>query len=108
MTINDLKTALLATGYKFAHHAWSKAPQGDYGVFAEEGASDLIANGEHVERGVTGYIDYFTRDDSGTPQKKIETALRSLRIPWRVNSISYENDTGYIHYEWTWGIYGDF
>lgn len=107
MTLSDLKTALTATGYKFAHHAWSTAPSGDYGVYGEEGASDFIANGEHAEKAITGFIDYFTRDNSGTPKKTIETELQKLNIPWRVNSISYENDTGYIHIEWVWGYYGD-
>lgn len=107
MTMADLKTALDETGLRFAHFAWSKAPSGDYGVYAEEGASDFVADGVHLEKGTTGYIDYFTRDDSGTPKRTIETALQGLNIPWRVNSISYENDTGYIHYEWVWGIYGD-
>jgi hypothetical protein len=107
MAISDLKAALDATGYRFAHYAWSKAPTGDYGVFGEEGASDFIADGQHLEKGVTGYVDYFTRDDSGVPQKTIEAALRGLNIPWYLNTISYENDTGYIHYEWMWGMYGD-
>ena len=107
MTTNDLKTALLATGLKFAHFSWSKAPSGDYGVYAEEGASDFVADGVHLEKGTTGYIDYFTRDDTGQPKKTIETALHNLGIPWRLNTISYESDTGYIHYEWMWGYYGD-
>lgn len=107
MAMSDLKTALASTGYKFAHYAWSKAPSGDYGVYGEEGSSDFIANGVHVEKGTIGYIDYFTRDDSGAPKTAIETALNGLNIPWRVNTISYEPDTGYIHYEWVWGLYGD-
>lgn len=107
MTLNALKTALNATGLKFAHFAWSKAPAGDYGVYAEEGSADLEANNAHIEKGTTGYIDYFTRDDSGTPKKTIEAALHGLGIAWRLNSVQYENDTGYIHYEWTWGYHGD-
>lgn len=107
MTLNDLKTALDATNLRFAHHAWSKAPTGDYGVYGEEGASDFIADGKHLEKGVTGYIDYFTRDDSGTPKRTIEATLQGLNIPWYLNMVSYENDTGYIHFEWIWGIYGD-
>jgi len=108
MTLNDLKTALDGTGYKFAHHAWSKAPAGDYGVYAEEGANDLLANGEHIEKAINGYIDYFTRDDSLTPKRTIEAVLHELGIPWSLNTISYEQDTGFIHYEWTWGMYGNF
>lgn len=104
MTLNDLETALTATGYKFAHYAWSHAPTGDYGVFAEDGANDLNADGEHAEKALQGTVDYFTRDDSGTPKATVEAVLEGLNVPWYLNSIQYEDDTGYIHYEWVFEV----
>lgn len=104
MTLNDIKTALTATGYKFAHYAWSRAPDGDYGVYAEDGANDLNADGEHAEKALQGTVDYFTRDDTGTPKATIEAALEGLNVPWYLNTIQYEDDTGYIHYEWVFEV----
>ena len=104
--MNELATALAGTGYQFAHFAWSKAPDGDYGTYAEYSGSDLEADDVHIEKGTEGYIEYYTRDDSGTPRTTIEAALNGLNIPWNLNTIQYENDTGYIHYEWWFGIYG--
>lgn len=104
--LEELKNALAETGYQFAHYGWSKAPEGDYGEFSEERGEDLKADGIHIESGTSGYINYFTRDDSGEPRKKIEVALNSLRIPWYLNTVQYENDTGYIHYEWGFSVYG--
>ena len=104
--MNDLATALAGTGYQFAHFAWSKAPEGDYGTYAEYSGSDLEADDVHIEKGTEGYIEYYTRDDSGTPRTTIEAALNGLNIPWNLNTVQYENDTGYIHYEWWFGIYG--
>lgn len=104
--LEDLVTALTGTGYAFAHHAWSKAPDGDYGTYSENSGEDLTADGKHVERGTEVYINYFTRDDTSTPRTLIETALNNLDIPWYLNTIQYENDTGYIHYEWWCGVYG--
>ena len=104
--LDDLINALAATGYQFAHYGWSKAPEGDYGEFAEEHGVDLEADGVHVEKGTAGYINFFTRDDSGEPRQKIEAALNSLNIPWYLNTVQYENDTGYIHYEWGFSVYG--
>lgn len=104
MTLNDIKTALTATGYKFAHYAWSRAPAGDYGVYAEDGANDLNADGEHAEKALQGTVDYFTRDDTGTPKATIEAALEGLNVPWYLNTIQYEDDTGYIHYEWVFEV----
>lgn len=104
--LEDLFNALQATGYPFAHHAWSKAPEGDYGTYSENNGNDLMADSKHVERGTEGYINLFTRDDSATPRVMIETALNSLNIPWNLNTVQYENNTGYIHYEWEFGVYG--
>ena len=104
--MDELKSALSGTGLQFAHFGWSKAPSGDYGVYAEDGANDLIASGKHVERVLQGTVDYFTRDDSGTPKTTIETALDGAAIAWYLNSIQLEEDTGYIHYEWVFEVRG--
>ena len=98
--MDELATALTNTGLPFAHFGWSKAPAGDYGVYAEDGANDLIAGNKHVEKVLQGTVDYFTRDDSGTPKATIEAALDSVPVAWYLNSVQFENDTGYIHYEW--------
>ena len=52
------------------------------------------------------WVNYFTRDDTGAPRTTIETALNGLQVPWYLNSVQYENDTGYIHYEWSVSLYG--
>lgn len=101
MTVQEI---LNETGYKFAHYGWSIAPEGDYGVWAEDGANDLEADNVHAEKSTEGTIDYFTRDDSGTPQRNIEAALDCGYIAWYLNSIQFENDTGFIHYEWVYQI----
>lgn len=100
MTLNDLDTALNATGYSFAHHAWSHAPAGDYGVYAEDEGDDFLADGGHAEKATQGTVDLFTRNDTATPRETIEAALDGLNVPWYLNTIQYEDDTGYIHYEW--------
>lgn len=102
--LDNLKAALTATGMKFAHYAWSSAPDGDYGVYAEDGASSVRANGQTVNQSVIGTIDYFTRDASDMPKNTIQDALNTLDIAWYLNSIQYENDTGYIHYEWVFEV----
>ena len=96
-----MQELLNATGYKFAHFGWSKAPTGDYGVWAEDGANDLNADDIHSEHAIEGTIDYFTRDDSGTPKTTIEAALDG-KVAYYLNSIQFEDDTGYIHYEWVY------
>lgn len=126
--MDELVQALHETGYAFAHFGWSRAPKGDYGVYAEDGANDLIAGGVHAERAVEGTLDYFTRaiDDrvvlahDGVPyatqtglyswvesipaKTAIENALTKSGCAWYLNSIQFEQDTGYVHIEWVWQV----
>lgn len=102
--LDALTTALNSTGYKFAHHAWSKAPNGDYGTYAEDDERSIWADGHGADYSLIGTIDYFTRDDSKTPRRTIEAALNGIDISWYLNSIQYESDTGYIHYEWVFEV----
>lgn len=96
-----MQELLEATGYLFAHFGWSHAPTGDYGVWAEDSANDLYADDIHGEHAIEGTIDYFTRDDSDTPKKTIEAVLNG-KVAYYLNSIQFEDDTGYIHYEWVY------
>ena len=102
--LDALETALRSTGLAFAHFGWSKAPAGDYGMFAEDGANDLEAGNIHAEQALTGTVDYFTRDASGACKAVIEAALESSCEAWYLNSVQYEDDTGYIHWEWVWEV----
>ena len=104
--MDELENALNGTGLPFAHFGWSKAPAGDYGVYAEDGANDLISNGKHAERVLQGTVDYFTRDNSGAPKTTIETALDGIGIAWYLNSVQLEEQTGFIHYEWVFEVMG--
>ena len=103
--LDDLATALAGTNFSFAHHAWSGRPSGDYGVYAEDAGDDFEADDVHAEKAVQCTVDYFTRDNSGTPQTTIEAALEGLNAPWYLNTVQYEDDTGYIHYEWVVTVY---
>ena len=107
MLLQTLKTALDSTGLPFAHYAWAKSAselRKDHGVYAEDGANDLYAGNVHLEKAIQGTIDYYTRDDSGTPQTIIENALNNGEIAWYLNSIQFEEDTGFIHYEWVFEV----
>lgn len=104
--LEKLQDALTATGYSFAHHGWSRAPEGTYGVWAEEGGEDLVADGRHAERGTRVAVDLYTRDDSQTPRVTVEAQLDTLESPWRLDSVDYEPDTGLIHWLWVVGVHG--
>ena len=46
------------------------------------------------------YVDLFTRDATDAPETAIEDALDGIPCAWYLNTVQYEDDTRYIHYEW--------
>lgn len=103
----NLIQALDSTGFSFAHFGWAKGAKearADHGVYAEDDELALYANNAHAERVLQGTIDYYTRDDSGTPKATIEAALDEYGVPHRLESIQFEDDTGFIHYEWVFEV----
>ncbi len=76
-----------------------------YFVWQEDGSNDLIANGIHAEKAVTGTTDLFTKQEFDPWKDEIEEAFdASPDIFWRLNSIQFEEDTGFWHYEWRWEV----
>lgn len=108
MTLTELKNLLLAITSNVFHYKPPDGQKGSYIVWAEDGEGDTIhADGRKVERAITGTIDYFTKTEDDPVVKQIETALdRADGLAWYLNSIQYEQDTGYIHYEWAFEIDG--
>lgn len=95
-----LKQALDATGYPFAHFAWSHAPTGTYGTYGEDGENRLAGDNKTAEMAMVVYVALFTKDDSAAPREAVEAAFESIPCAWYLNTVQFEENTGYIHYEW--------
>lgn len=92
------------TDVPFAVQGWSKAPTGKYGVISVSDQKALIT-GEKViaEKMLSGYVDVFEKKpQSLATQESVEDALRRLGIWFELESIQFEDDTGFTHYEWQW------
>ena len=101
--LSGLMTALAGTNFDFAFAAWSHAPTGDYGVVTLGGQAELSSDSDAGSDTILeGYVDYFCRTEALTAKESIETALKGLGLWWELSSVQYENDTGYLHYEWRW------
>lgn len=101
--LDNLQSALAYTELPFAHFAWAKTANvnsTDHGVWAEDNDIVLYANDGHSETITQGTIDYYTRTDDGAAKATIEAALESYNVMFRLESVQYEEDTGFIHYEW--------
>ena len=76
-----------------------------YFVWQEDGADDLILGGAHGEKAVTGSTDLFTKLEFDPWKEKFEAAMDARDgISWELNSVQYEEDTGYWHYRWMWSV----
>jgi len=107
MTLNDLKNILLSIGPPVFHY-FATGQSGNYIVWAEDSEGNALhADGKKAERAMTGTIDYFTKDEDDPVVQQIETMLDSDDgIAGQLNSVQYERDTGYTHYEWVWEVDG--
>ena len=73
-------------------------------VWAEDGENGFNAGNRKAEQAITGTVDYYTPQEYDPAVDNIQAALNSLRIPWQLNSVQYEDETNLIHYEWTWEV----
>lgn len=106
MTLSDVKALLLTIGPPVFHYFPPEGQTGTYLVWAEDGEADaLYADGQKAERSISGTIDYFTKVENDPVVRQIEAALDSDDgLAWVRNSVQYEKETGYIHYEWVFEI----
>ena len=75
-----------------------------YFVWGENGADDLEASNIHAEKAVTGYTDLYTKIEFDPWKDQIEESFDKHGIFWSLNSVQYEEETGFTHYEWYWSV----
>lgn len=76
-----------------------------YIVWAEDSeGSSVEGDDQKINQSIQGTIDYYTKQDMDENVDKIQTALTAARISFYLNSVQYEDETEYIHYEWVWEV----
>ncbi|WP_139905617.1 hypothetical protein [Clostridium thermarum] len=106
MRLVDLRDLLLTIGPPVFHYFADKQ-KGNYIVWAEDGEGDsLDADDKKEIQSLQGTIDYFTKTEHDPVFELIQQKLDSADISWSLNSVQYEEDTSYIHYEWLWEVDG--
>ena len=73
-----------------------------YFVWQEDGANDLAGDNGHGERVVTGTTDLYTKQELDPWADALGESFDAHGIAWALNSVQYEADTGFTHYEWVW------
>lgn len=92
------------TDIPFVELAWSHSPDDKYGVINLDNQLALDADADPVsEKMLTGFVDVFVKKPKYlSTVSDVESAMKRLGIWFALNSVQFEDDTGYVHYEWTW------
>lgn len=99
-----IQNTLLTVSDSVSHYEAFKKPD-KYIVWAEDSESNSVeADNRKDEQTIQGTIDYFTKEDMDPKIDEIHAALTGACISFSLNSVQYEDETGYIHYEWLWEV----
>lgn len=98
-----IKAVHLAVTNRVGHRKHLKGDR--YFVWQEDGVYGFYAGGKRYEHAVTGTTDLYTKLEYDPWVDAFEAALNAAEdIVWDMESIQYEPETGYTHYEWAWEV----
>ena len=92
------------TDIPFVELAWTHSPDDKYGVITLDNQIALNADADPVtEKMLSGFVDVFIKKPQDlSTVNDVESALKQLGIWFALESVQFEDDTGYVHYEWQW------
>ena len=106
MKPNDIKTALLTLTPEVYHYFARANNRMAYVVWQEDSTQDFYANNRTAEHGWSMSVDLFTKTENDPLMESIPELFDGLGVPYRVESVDYEDDTQYIHVTWEVVLYG--
>ena len=101
--IYRIRDALLTVS-KDVYHFEALEKKDKYIVWAEDGEGNSGHADNKKNQVIQGTIDYFTKDDADPVVEEIQETLELYEISYKINSVQYEDETEYIHYEWIWEV----
>ena len=102
--LKRVRDAML-TVTKNVHHYEKTGSEERYIVWQEDGESNsLYVDDEHAITVYSGTIDLFTKQEYDPWIPEIEKALDNAQIACHMETVQYEEETGYIHYEWRFEV----
>ena len=105
MTLETVKNALLSVLPDVYHHTGPENKRYQYIVWGEDGGGNVVhAYNVMVCQDIEGTVDYFTKAENDPNFERVQDALTAAGIPFYLNSIQWEEETGFIHYEWVFNI----
>ncbi len=75
-----------------------------YFVWMEDKANDLVADGRHVEKAMTGTTDLYSKVEFDPWADALGESFDASGISWELVSVGYEEETGFFHWSWDWQV----
>ena len=102
--IQKLKDSLKGVGPP-VYENWALKAKTPYIVWLMNGGRDLKANGKTQEQAISGTVHLFERAAAKeTLFADVQKALNAAECAFSLSSIQNEQETGLIHYEWSWEV----
>lgn len=106
MKPNDIKTALLTLTPEVYHYFARANNRMAYVVWQEDSTQNFYGDNRTAEHGWSMSVDLFTKTENDPLMESIPELFDGLGVPYRVESVDYEDDTQYIHVTWEVVLYG--
>ncbi len=82
---------------KYPYMVWTEREEDSY--------HSLDANNRKAEQMINGTVDYFTKREFDSTVDTIQDILDAAEsVAWYLDAVQYEDETGLIHYTWTWRL----
>lgn len=104
--LKKVRDALLTISGLNSYHYFAPAGHGDPYVVWMEGyeGSSLEADDRKAAHSISGTIDLYTKTEFDPLVDSIHDALTAAKIGFYLESVQFEDDTKYIHYEWIFNV----
>lgn len=106
--LQQIGSALSAALGSKVHHYFRPKGEVQSVVWQEQGEDNSFhANNTKAEQAIRGTVDYCTKTEFDSNADVIQTVLQGLGAAWSLESVQYEEETKFIHFEWSWIICTD-
>ena len=102
--LQDALVSIFRDTYHYQRPARKAAP---FAVWKEDHEDMSIeTDNRKAEQGIEGYLDFYTLKEFDPIADAFQTCLNDLDDVkyWHLDSIDKEDETGLIHYRWSWRV----
>lgn len=100
MTLDNFKTEIGSLDSNVFHHFSPPGAGIPRIVWAEYYREDLRADNIHVETSWEISVNVYTKSETEALIGSLEAMLNQNELNWRLDSVTYEDDTALLHYEY--------